>query len=206
MKKKYFLLTALIITITMMALRSLSSDELPESEKNSANIPHIAENLMPLNVSASSSSIPASLPQKQTLQEVTKTAEEELWDETAIEQLRDARLHGDDRAPPIVHETTIEQRATPEELASPEQYNAYEAREEMRLKANFVSAAQPRLMELQQQIQAMRNAGIDKEAIREAEEKLIQLNAMNQQLQKQHPDINQQSSRPATQDNNAPQP
>lgn len=182
------MLLALLAGATLVAYWSLSRDEqtlyasdnvsiAPEPPKEA----HAAMPAMPYQVPAIKSKKNNPAPEA--------NPEEELWDETAIEQMREARIHGDDRAPPIVHEAVTEQRATPEELASPELYNAYEAREEMKLKAQFVSAAQSQLQELKQHIQAMKDAGLDQAAIREAEEKLIQLNAMSNQLLKQHPEI-----------------
>ncbi len=181
-------LLALLAGAVLVAYWSLSNDEQPIPVSDNVNIspkpPKEAHTAMP----AMPYQVPAIKPKKNTSAADTEP-EEERWDETAIEQMREARIHGDDRAPPIVHEPVTEQRATPEELASPELYNAYEAREEMKLKAQFVSAAQPQMQELKQQIQAMKDAGLDQAAIREAEEKLIQLDAMTNQLQKQHPEI-----------------
>mgnify|MGYP001556088374 CR=1 FL=1 len=54
------------------------------------------------------------------------------------------------------------------------------------------------MQELEQQIQAMKDSGLDQLAIREAEEKLTQLNAMANQLQKQHPEITEQASSSAS--------
>lgn len=189
---KNSVLLALLAGATLVAYWSLSNDEQPVTVSDNVSISpeplketHAAMPAMPYQV-------PAIKPKKNK-SAADAEPEEDRWDETAIEQMRDARINGDDRAPPIVHEPVTEQRATPEELASPELYNAYEAREEMKLKAQFVSAAQPQLQELKQQIQAMKDAGLDQAAIREAEEKLIQLDAMTNQLQKQHPEITRQT-------------
>lgn len=112
-----------------------------------------------------------------------------MWDETAIDQLRDARLHGDDRAPPIVHDPVPAERPSASELAYPELYQEYETRQEVKLKAAFIDAAYPEIQKIESQLQQMRAAGLDQAALREAEEKLIQLQAMTQNLQEQHPEL-----------------
>lgn len=113
----------------------------------------------------------------------------QTWDEPAIAQLREARLHGDDRAPPIVRNEAPHETPTPEELASPELYNNYETRQEMKLKAAYIDAAHPEMQHIQEQLQAMRDAGLDHVAMQEAEEKLTKLQAMTQHLQEQHPEL-----------------
>lgn len=113
----------------------------------------------------------------------------EQWDESAITQLREARLHGDDRAPPITRNEVPQETATPEELANPELYSNYETRQEMKLKLAYVEAAHPEMQRIEGQLKAMRDAGVDQEAIREAEEKLKQLQAMTERLEKQHPEL-----------------
>lgn len=113
----------------------------------------------------------------------------EPWDETAIESMREARLQGDDRTPPITRNNVPAEAPTPEELADPELYSEYETRQEMKLKSAYVAAAYPEMQTITKQLQAMRDAGLDEAAVREAEEKLIQLQQMTQRLQEQHPEL-----------------
>lgn len=78
---------------------------------------------------------------------------------------------------------------TPEELASPELNSDYETRQEMKLKIAY-----PEMQNLNQQLQDMRDAGLDEKSLREAEEKLIQLQAMTKYLQEQHPELTRKKS------------
>ncbi len=116
-------------------------------------------------------------------------AQVESWDESAIEQMREARLHGDERAPPIIHDQEQEDRPTEKELESPEVYSNYETRQEMKLKTAYMQAAPSQILQLKQQLQAMHEAGVDKNSIQEAEEKITQLQLMTERLLQQHPEL-----------------
>ncbi len=103
--------------------------------------------------------------------------------EAAIESINEARLEDDDRTTPTTYDSVPELTPTPEELASPEPYNEYETREEMLI--TNAETADPEMQNITQQLQVMRDAGLDEAAIREAEEKLIHLQQMTQRLHDQ---------------------
>lgn len=102
-------------------------------------------------------------------------------DPEAIASLREARLHGDPRTPPIERSPPRE-LPTAEELADPERYQEYEVRQERKVKQAFVAAAGPEAERLRADIARGREMGIPEEEIAKAEEKLRRLEAMRAQL------------------------
>lgn len=102
-------------------------------------------------------------------------------DPEAIASLREARLHGDPRTPPIERSAPRE-LPTAEELADPERYQEYEVRQERKVKQAFVAAAGPEAEKLRADIARGREMGIPEEEIAKAEEKLRRLEAMRAQL------------------------
>ncbi|MFN3587379.1 MAG: hypothetical protein ACK4UT_07735 [Moraxellaceae bacterium] len=106
----------------------------------------------------------------------------------AVTALREARLHGDPRAPAIERSPAPEP-ATPEELADPEAYQRYEARQNMKLYRDYVKAADAELPKLRAQIQAARERGLSAEELQVGEEKLRRIEAMRNQLLSDHPEL-----------------
>ncbi|MBI2380260.1 MAG: hypothetical protein HYV16_05870 [Gammaproteobacteria bacterium] len=100
----------------------------------------------------------------------------------AIASLRAARVHGDPRTPPIVRDETPVELPSAEELAEPQAYGRYEARQERRLKAAFLKAADPELAKLQRQLAEMKRLGMDERALAEAREKWQRLQALQTRL------------------------
>ena len=99
-----------------------------------------------------------------------------------------AREHGDPRSPPIAHEAPSA-AATAAELADPAAYQGYEARQNMKLYANYVQAADSEIPKLREDIGRGRDAGVAPEQIAKAEEKLRRLTAMRVQLLAEHPEL-----------------
>lgn len=108
----------------------------------------------------------------------------------AVSSMREARLHGDDRAPPIVRPETEFERATAEELADPDLYLEYEARQQQKVYSSFVQASEKKIADLEDYIsQAEQEGGISEEQLAEGREKLEKLKAMNEQLIEENPDL-----------------
>lgn len=111
----------------------------------------------------------------------------------AVESLRRARLQGDERAPAVVRG---EERVPPTaaELADPEAYQRYEARQNERLYRSYIKSADSEIPQLQEQIAKAKASGMSPEQLAEGEEKLRRIEAMRNQLMSDHPELN----RPAT--------
>lgn len=101
-----------------------------------------------------------------------------------------ARAHaaGDERTPPIerVADTPA---ASAAELADPKAYAAREARQNLRVYAQFVQAADQILPQLRSDIERGRQLGIPPEKIARAEEKLRRIAAERASLLQQHPEL-----------------
>lgn len=103
-------------------------------------------------------------------------------DAAAVESLRQTRLHGDQRTPPIVRDETPKEEPTEAELADPEQYATYEARQHEKLMQAFLKAADSEVEKIRKQLAEGERAGLQGEALRESREKLEKLEAMREQL------------------------
>jgi len=101
----------------------------------------------------------------------------EFRDKTALESPHEARSEGDDTVPEVT--------STSEELAEPEHYNEYETRGEMQLENAYLEPENSEMQNIKQQLQAMREAGLDEAAMHDAEEKLVQLQEITQRLRDQ---------------------
>lgn len=107
----------------------------------------------------------------------------------AAESLLQAHLHGDARAPAVVRSAEREP-PTAAELADPEAYQRYEARQNERLYRSYVKAADGEIPKLQEQIAKGKAQGLTPEQIAEGEEKLRRIEAMRNQLMSDHPELN----------------
>jgi hypothetical protein len=99
-----------------------------------------------------------------------------------------AMEHGDPQAPPVARDVPRE-KATAAEIADPEAYQRYEARQNQRLYKQFVTAADSEIPRLQADIERARKAGLPPAQIAEGEEKLRRIQAMRDQLQADHPEL-----------------
>jgi hypothetical protein len=104
----------------------------------------------------------------------------------AAQAMSEARLHGDSRAPALAR-TPERDPPSAADLASPENYQRYESRQNQRLYSAYVKAADDEIPRLQEQIRRARSEGIPEEEIRKGEEKLRRIQAMRDQLQADHP-------------------
>jgi hypothetical protein len=106
--------------------------------------------------------------------------------------MANTRLHGDPEAPPIVHRIETAVTPTENELADPKAYQAYEARQSVRVYASYIRAVDKQLPILRDDIARGRAIGIAPEKIAKAEEKARRLEAMRAQLLKEHPELKNQ--------------
>ncbi|MDI1303177.1 MAG: hypothetical protein PSX71_14855 [bacterium] len=104
----------------------------------------------------------------------------------AAQAMSEARLHGDSRAPALARSPERDPPSAAD-LASPENYQRYESRQNQRLYSAYVKAADDEIPRLQEQIRRARSEGIPEEEIRKGEEKLRRIQAMRDQLQADHP-------------------
>lgn len=116
---------------------------------------------------------------------------EEAWqpDPDAVEALRQSRLHGDPRAPPIARSEFEREMPTEEELADPDLYLEYEARQEQKVYASFVEASKKKIADLEAIIERGRQGGVSPEQLAEGEEKLRRLKEMREQVLTEHPEL-----------------
>lgn len=99
-----------------------------------------------------------------------------------------ARQNGDARTPPLQRDAPAPQ-ASAAELADPRAYQAFESRQNMKLYAGFVQAAEADIPGLRRDIERGREAGIAPAQIAKVEEKLRRIEAMRAQLLVQHPEL-----------------
>lgn len=120
-------------------------------------------------------------------------AEAPIWqpDPAAVEALRQARLEGDPRAPPIARPEPGREREMPteEELADPDLYLEYEMRQQQKVYASFVEASTKKIADLKAIIERGRQEGVPPEQLAEGEEKLRRLEEMRAKLIAENPDI-----------------
>lgn len=104
------------------------------------------------------------------------------WQADATQTMANAREHGDARQPALQRDAPRDM-PTAAELADPEAYQRYEARQSERLKKAYVKAADAEIPRLQKDIEQAQQAGMSPEQIAEGEEKLRRIQAMRDQLQ-----------------------
>ena len=125
---------------------------------------------------------------KAAVNESDPVEESAALDAYAIESMADARLNGDDRAPPIVHGPKGDY-ATPEEIESPELYLEYESRQERKIYKSYVEAADIKIEMLEEQISIAKERGMAEEEIEVGIEKVRKIKEMKAQLLRDNPDL-----------------
>ncbi|NHZ34373.1 hypothetical protein [Massilia rubra] len=110
----------------------------------------------------------------------------------AAHSLAQTRLHGDPEAPPIARESATRESAAPArptaaELADPQAYQAFEARQNAQVLAAYIKAVDDELPRLRDDIARGRAMGIAADKVARAEEKARGLENMRAQLIKDHP-------------------
>ncbi|BBB60720.1 hypothetical protein UNDKW_2447 [Undibacterium sp. KW1] len=100
-----------------------------------------------------------------------------------------ATRDGDPRTPPIQHEDAMQETPTAAELADTKAYQQYEARQNSRLYAAYVKAANEEIPRLREAIVRARDMGIPAAEIAKGEEKLRRITAMQGQMLAEHPEL-----------------
>ncbi|MES2676235.1 MAG: hypothetical protein V4660_18500 [Pseudomonadota bacterium] len=174
--KAFFIAVAIVSMLAMWWLSSSNTDvPLSESEKSDAVSP-LTENGKSAAPEVFYSPPTAAKPNPaHTLdsQESLPSAQVQSLNETANETTGEARLPSDDRLPA--------ETVSPEETINPELGNEYVTGQETELNNDYVEAVNPEEQAISQQLQAMRDAGLSEAAVREVEEKLIQLQRLQDQ-------------------------
>lgn len=114
--------------------------------------------------------------------------EEYPLDTYAIESMANARLNGDDRAPPIVR-SAQGAPATAEELESPELYLEYESRQERKIYKAYVEAADVKIEMLEEQIAIAIERGMSEDELEVGIEKVRRIKEMKAQLLRDNPNL-----------------
>jgi len=100
-----------------------------------------------------------------------------------------ARLYGDPRTPPIERSKTIREMPTEDELANPELYQEYEARQNKKVYQSFYKESKKKLSQMEELMEKGRLGGVSEEQLREGEEKIEAMKAMRKQLEEEHDDL-----------------
>ncbi|HEX8611426.1 MAG TPA: hypothetical protein VF800_09085 [Telluria sp.] len=100
----------------------------------------------------------------------------------AADSMADARLHGDPRTPPLALPTAGGTRPNAAQLADPQAYRAYEARQDARVMAAFASAVQLEVPRLQLDVERARASGIAPDRIARVEEKIRRLEQLRREI------------------------
>jgi len=129
--------------------------------------------------------------QKETLMTEGNTSHDEEpthLDPQAIDSMRAARIYGDPRAPTL---SRAKPRVLPndEELADPDLYLKYQARQRQKVFVNFIHAAGPKIDQLNELIQLGIQRGISQEELEQGRVKVRRLEEMVTQLKEEHPEI-----------------
>ncbi|MFZ3003836.1 MAG: hypothetical protein WA071_26215 [Undibacterium umbellatum] len=107
---------------------------------------------------------------------------------SAVQSLAATR-EGDPRTPPIARSQFTQEMPTAAELADPKAYQQYEARQNARLYAAYVLAADEEIPRLREAIARARDMGIAPAELAKGEEKLRRITAMQGQLINEHPEL-----------------
>ncbi|MFZ5723295.1 MAG: hypothetical protein ACOY33_06505 [Pseudomonadota bacterium] len=114
-------------------------------------------------------------------------------DPDAIASLRGGRVFGDPRTPPIERSAPREE-PTVDELADPERYAEYEARQERKIKRAYVIEAEKYAKQLREDIEKGKAMGIPADEIAKVREKVRRIEEMRAKLLADDPQLLDPSS------------
>ncbi len=96
--------------------------------------------------------------------------------------MAEARVHGDPRSPPVVHDApAAEPPPTAAQLADPQAYRQFEQGRHARLLASFADAARDEVPRLRADVERGRSAGVPESELAKMEEKIRRIEAMREQ-------------------------
>jgi type II secretory pathway component PulM len=122
--------------------------------------------------------------------EQEQTSESFELDPQAINSLREARLYGDSRTPPLFKQAPVE-APTDEEVADHDKFREYEQRQEKRLYQAYALASKEKIAGIQSMIDQAKgkDVGISDTQIEEAEQHIQQIEEMVSEIKQRFPDI-----------------
>lgn len=123
--------------------------------------------------------------------EVVESKEPTAWqpNEVAVATLRAAAEHGDARTPPMAPSSARE-APTAEELADPDLYLEYEARQQQQVFVSYLAASKKKISELEASIaRAKAEGGVSADQLAEGQAKLEKLKAARDELISEHPEL-----------------
>jgi hypothetical protein len=130
-------------------------------------------------LAAASTTLPVAMPAAAAAAASTSRLAEQI--------VADARLHGDQRAPPIDAPDAQPPAAQPWEVADPALFQAREQRMTAETHARFLQASEQRLIALNAAIDQMRRQGAPEAALARAEDKVRHLQAVHDAVARGEP-------------------
>lgn len=126
-----------------------------------------------------------------TFQQEGAESESPGWqpDDVAVATLRAAVEHGDPRTPPMAQSSEREM-PTAEELADPDLYLEYEARQQQQVFTSYLAASKKKISELETSIaRAKSEGGVSADQLAEGQAKLEKLKAARDEVIAEHPEL-----------------
>ncbi|MFC6635145.1 hypothetical protein [Microbulbifer taiwanensis] len=108
---------------------------------------------------------------------------------SAVAALRQGMEAGDPRMPPLAPRAEEREMPSAEELADPDLYRAYEARQKQEIYASFAAAASKKISALEEMIALGGRGGVTAEQLQEAKNKVEKLREQRELLLQQHPEL-----------------
>lgn len=147
-------------------------------------------------VAAASGQNHAAAPQPQLPQGASADAG---LNKAAILSMREARVNGDARTPPMSPPAVEREPPTAAELADPKLYAGYEKTQRLKAYQSYVNAVPKKVATLQKALDeaAQPGSGITPEQLAFARKKIADLDAMQQKLLAEHPELTAPAVSPA---------
>lgn len=106
-----------------------------------------------------------------------------------VAALRESMKNGDPRTPPLARSEDLREMPSAAELADPGLYQQYEQRQNQKVYASFVTAANQKITELEAQIARAEASGLPPEQLEEGRQKLEGLRGQRDEILQTHPDV-----------------
>lgn len=112
-------------------------------------------------------------------------------DQQAIQSLREARLQGDPRTPPMMQNPPERKMPTDEQLADPDKYAEYEKSQRMQVYQQFIYAVPQKVTAIENALKRAKKEGakLTKEQMQFAKDKMASLKAMKEKLLHKHSEL-----------------
>ena len=100
----------------------------------------------------------------------------------AWQSMADARLHGDERTPPLQSQVTPEPGPTPAQLADPAAYRNFEQGRDAKVMRAYAAAVESEVPRLRADVERARAAGIAPQEIAKVEAKIARLEKLRKSI------------------------